>query len=436
MWKLQTLLYSFLIPKEFTIEVGPLFLSPYRLLLIIFASWVIKKLIFERNFRWQALDSVALMVCIWPTISLIINTDIFSAIESGGILFLETFVPFFLTRLTIYNHEKLVSISKTLLIVASIMAALAIPEAITGQPFTHNIASLITGNTFSPDLEIRMGIWRAYGPTDHPIVLGSICAAALPIGFAIFRRKQLFAGLTSLSFIGVIASASSGPILAVVAQASLYVWSVITRGKSHKWWLLIFLVFLMYAFIDIASNRDPLRVMFSYFLFSEHNGYIRYNMWSNGFFLAGQSIQSFLVGYGFSTEMTSLLENLFWSRLMASSVDSYWLVILLRYGAPMLFLNSLAIVLTLKSNLKNYQACKSRKEKNLNKAWFITTISLSLVGCTVHFWGSTVSLFFIILATSAMRKSSNRQRRKKRSNSIIKPFRDRRSSLPTTTHSK
>lgn len=436
MWKLQTLLYSFLIPKEFSIAIGSLSLSPYRFLLIMFTPWVIKQLILRRKFKWEALDSVALMVCVWPAFALSINTNFFSAVESGGIIFLETFIPFFLTRLAIYNHEKLLSISKTLLIVACLMAAMALPEAITGQPFVHNIASLITGNPFSYSPESRLGIWRSYGPTDHPIVLGSICAAAIPIGFALFRRNTLFAGMTGLSFLGVIASASSGPILAIVAQASLYIWSVLTRGKNHKWWILIFLICLVYLLVDLASNRDPLRVMFSYLLFNEHNGYVRYNMWSNAFFLAGQSITSFFVGYGFSTDMMSLLENAFWSNLMTSSVDSYWLVILLRYGVPMLFLNSLVIILTLRANLKTYQACKLRQERTLTKAWFITTISLSLVGCTVHFWGSTVSLFFIVIAASAMRKPKQTHQRKTSSNSIAKPFSDRRSSLPAAAQLK
>lgn len=438
MWKLQVLLYSFLIPTEFSIAVGSLSLSPYRLILILFTPWVIKHLILKRKFRWQALDTTAFLVCIWPAIALSINASFFSGIESGGVLFLETFIPFFLARLTIYNHEKLVSIGKTLLIVASLMAAMALPEAITGQPIVHNIASLITGNSFTHSPENRLGIWRSYGPTDHPIILGSICAAALPIGFALFRRKPLFAGMTGLSFLGVIASASSGPALAVVAQYSLYIWSVLTRGKNHKWWMLIFLISCVYLLIDLASNRDPLRVMFSYLLFNEHNGYVRYNMWSNSFFLAGQSIESFIFGYGFSTEMMSLLDNPFWTRLMTSSVDSYWLVILLRYGVPMLVLNSLMIIFILRANLKSYRACKLKPERTLIRAWFITTISLSLVACTVHFWGSTASLFFIVLAASAMRKRTQKKGvdQKPRSRSTTQTFTDRRSRLPMAAQLK
>lgn len=438
MWKLQVLLYSFLIPKEFSIAVGSLVLSPYRLILILFTPWVIKHLILKRKFRWQAIDTTAAFICIWPAVAISLNTDFFSGIESGGILFLETFIPFFLARLTIYNHKTSASIGRTLLIVASIMAAMAIPEAITGKPFIHNIASVFTGNSFVYSPENRLGIWRSYGPTDHPIILGSICAAALPIGFALFRRKMIFAGMTGLSFLGVIASASSGPVLAIVAQSSLYIWSVLTRGKNHKWWMLIILICLVYFLIDIASNRDPLRVMFSYLLFNEHNGYVRYNMWSNSFFLAGQSFESLSIGYGFSTEMMSLLDNPFWSRLMTSSVDSYWLVILLRYGFPMLVIHALMVVFILRANIKTYRACKLKKERNLIFAWFITLISLSLVACTVHFWGSTASLFFIVLGASAMRKKTERKdiNQKSHLGSKAQMLKNQRSAFPMTTQNK
>lgn len=407
MWKLQTLLYSFLIPKEFSILIGSLSISPYRLLLILFAPWVIKQLIFKRRFDWQLLDTIALLVCIWPTIALFFNTGYLTAIESGGIIFLETFIPFFIARLTVHNYERMVSVSKTLLIVASLMAVIAIPEAITGQPFAHNISSLITGTPFNYSPESRLGIWRSYGPTDHPIILGSICAAALPLGIALRRRRRLYLNMTGLSFIGVIASASSGPILALVVQFSLYLWSILNRGRKNKWWKLLLLITVFYILIDIISNRDPLRVMFSYLLFNEHNGYVRYNMWSNSLFLAGQTAKSFFVGYGFSTDMMSLLDNMFWTQLMSATIDSYWMVILLRYGAPILFLNSLLVALVLRANLKNHQPNKSQRERSLIQAWFFTAICLSLVACTVHFWGSTISLFFIVLGVASM---TNKQR--------------------------
>jgi len=368
MWILQLLLYSFLIPTEFKIDVGVFSLSAYRILLIFITPWLFYKLLFQRRFRWRALDSCALLICIWPIIALALNTGLLKAIESGGIHFLETSIPFFTARQIVYKHSRLVTLSKTILIIASIMALTAIPEAITGKLIIHSLAPLITGNPFPHTPELRLGIWRSYGPTDHPIILGSICAAALPLGLALSKRARIYFGLSSLSMTGVLASASSGPLLSIVVQAFLFAWSRLMKGVRLKWWLLIIFVILVYIIIDILSNRDPFRVMFSYLLFNEHNGYVRYNMWINSFFLVGQSAQSFFLGYGFSTEMMALLDNAFWTTLMSSSVDSYWLVILLRYGVPMLAINVLLVFLVLRQNVRSYLGATAMSRKSMKVA--------------------------------------------------------------------
>ncbi len=404
MWKLQVLLYSFLLPREFTIVVGSFNLSAYRVFLIVITPWILWRLFTRRTFRWQTLDTLAITVCIWPFIALTFNSGMLFGIESGGVLFLETFVPFFTARLLIHKYQHLVQIAKTLLIVSSVMAITAIPEALTGRSIVHELASQLTDNNYTYTHERRLGVWRSYGPTDHPIILGTFCAVAIPLGFALLRRRLLHAATTAFSILGVVASASSGPLLSIIAQFGLYFWSALLRGRRRKWWLLILGLFFIYLTVDILSDRDPFRVMFSYLLFNEHNGYVRYNMWQNSFFLAGQSMQSFIVGYGFSTDMMALIENPFWAKLMSSSIDSYWVVILLRYGAPMLMLNVFLVALVLRANVRNYQSSKLRKERRLVQAWLITTVSMSLVACTVHFWGATASLFFIVLACTGMQQ--------------------------------
>lgn len=398
MWKLQVLLYSFLIPKEFSLHLGELNLSPYRIILILLAPWVIKSLLVRRKFQWQHFDTLAVLVSVWPFVALAFNTDLFKAIESGGVLFLQTFVSFFTVRLLVYRYSQLKQLSVTILTVATIMALMALPEAVTGKLFIHEIASKLTNSTFDYAPENRFRVWRSYGPTDHPIILGTICAISLPLGLALWRRKKIRLGMTGISFLGVISSASSGPLLSVIAQISLYLWAKITQGNRYKWWLLISLMVFVYIVIDVLSNRDPLRVMFTYLLFNEHNGYVRFNMWKNSFFLATQSLESLAVGYGFSIEMMSLLENAFWTRLMSASVDSYWMLIMLRYGMPMLLLSIAMTIMVLRSNVRNYRFIKDQKRKNLVQAWMIVTVSFGLVACTVHFWGFMSSLFFIVLA--------------------------------------
>jgi len=65
MWRLNVLLYSFLIPKEFSLAVGVFNLSAYRVLLILLFPWVIWRLFNARGFRWSVCDTLAVVVCLF-----------------------------------------------------------------------------------------------------------------------------------------------------------------------------------------------------------------------------------------------------------------------------------------------------------------------------------------------------------------------------------
>jgi len=113
----------------------------------------------------------------------------------------------------------------------------------------------------------------------------------------------------------------------------------------------------------------------------------------------GQSWFSALFGYGFSSEQFNLIENYFFSSLMKRSVDSYWLVNLLRYGWPMFFFLGLLTFSVIKQNL--YQSQRVRKiktHKNLLEAWLIVMLGITLIGFSVHFWSSMLSIYMVVLA--------------------------------------
>jgi len=150
--------------------------------------------------------------------------------------------------------------------------------------------------------------------------------------------------------------------------------------------------------------------MFTYLLFSEHNGYVRYYMWVYSFFLSTQSYLTALFGYGFSKEMFSLIDNTFFASLMSRSVDSYWLVNLLRFGWPMVIFLSLLVVFAMRRNRKNTLRRKILKQhRHLLEAWLVVLVSFTLISFTVHFWSSTVSVYMIILAASMVKIKAKKE---------------------------
>jgi len=159
-------------------------------------------------------------------------------------------------------------------------------------------------------------------------------------------------------------------------------------------------IVFFYVVVDVASNRDPFRVAFSYLLFSEHNGYVRYYVWVNSFFVVHQSLFSALFGYGFAIEQFELVNNIFFSSLMKRSIDSYWLVNLVRYGWPMFLLLLFLVISVISKNLRETSRLKGevRKRKPLLEAWLIVVFSYTLISFTVHFWTSMSSFYMVLLA--------------------------------------
>ncbi len=100
MLRFKILFLFILIPREFNFFIGFLSLTPYRLLLLALAPFVLFSIVSKRRFRWEVPDTIIVLFSIWPIFALTANTGLLKGIESGGILFLELSIPYFLTRQT------------------------------------------------------------------------------------------------------------------------------------------------------------------------------------------------------------------------------------------------------------------------------------------------------------------------------------------------
>lgn len=426
MTAIRLLVYSFLIPSEFNFTLGSFVLGAYRLVLICLIPYVIW-LVFKKSHitRWSVCDALALSVGVWPVIAFSLNTGIGAALESGGIQTLELVLPYFLIRLQVDSHEKRKSFAKILFTMVAILFFLGLPESIFGRHFTHEIASVLSGTTYTGSPEQRFGIWRVMGPTDHAIIFGALCAVTMSIAIALAQRKPKIWFIVGFSGAGTIISASSAPILAVLVQLGMLAWAKLTRGYRNKWWLLLGLFILFYIVVDMISNRDPIRVMFTYLLLNPETGYARYYMWVNSFEVAAQSTWGLLFGYGYNTDIFEIIDNMYWRNLLQTTVDSFWLILLLRFGATMLLLFSVFVILVFARSLRIIFSTNSRSERNFMQAWFVTAFAMTLIATTVHFWGYMACMYMMVIAAGVgeTNKSANRKRKHAHaSTSSRKPF--------------
>ncbi|MGH1427533.1 MAG: hypothetical protein ACRBEE_06300 [Arenicella sp.] len=404
MLKLKLLLFLVLLPKQFNFSLGFIILSPFRLFLIALVPWVLFSLFSKKRFKWCSVDTLAVLVSVWPIISLSISSSFFGATESGGIYFLEIFVPYFLARLSVTSYEKLQILTKYFLFIISIVAILALPELITGKYYVHNFLDGIFGTVSIQPSGRRFGLWRSTGVTDHPIILGAMCSIGFILSLALMMKRSKYVYYTGVSFLGVIASVSSAPLLAMVSQFGLFLWARLMKMSRLKWVILVIILIVLYIAIDILSNRTPLKVMFSYLLFNPHNGYVRYYMWVNSIFLINQTLSSAIFGYGLQAVPFHLVENIFFSRLMSVSVDSFWLVNLLRYGWTMFGLWALLIFSALRQSRLQYKKMQNdRFQKIISESWLILVISFTLISLSVDLWGGMKSVFMVILACACTR---------------------------------
>ena len=395
---LSILLFSFLVPREFHFSLGSLQLNISRVWLLFLVPYVLFNIIFLKPFKWSRVDFFAICIFLWPFIAFSVTSGFLVALESGGVLFLETAIPYFLTRIAIRDYASLKSLSIKVLFCITILVLLAVPESITGKFFVHDFSASITGNPFFYSISRRLGLWRAMGPMDHPIILGTICSSGLLIAYALSKRQPRYYFNVVCCLLGTFVSLSSGPLLTAISQVGLATWSKILSKSKSRWITLIVLILIAYILVDIYSNRDPFRVMFSYLLFNTGTGYARYYMWINSIFLVNYDLLSMFFGYGNSNEYFSLLKDPYWQYVMSKSVDSFWLVKLLYFGWPILLFFLTFIVLLFRLLWRKSLTTSEAKERNLIQAWMFAGLSLTLVAFTVDFWGHMVSYYFIVLA--------------------------------------
>ncbi|TKB74839.1 MAG: hypothetical protein E8D46_04595 [Nitrospira sp.] len=148
---------------------------------------------------------------------------------------------YFLIRALIWDFDDVVHTVKMFAVIIIPLAVLFAVEYLTGKnPFS------VFGGV--PEFAmIREGRLRCQGPFQHPILAGTFGATALPlfVGLWVYStRDRLLAGGAILSAtIIVVASSSSGPLLAfVVSVVGLLCWRARANMRAIRWGIVIFVL--------------------------------------------------------------------------------------------------------------------------------------------------------------------------------------------------
>lgn len=381
------MLFIFTLALPVSYYFGPVRLSPYRILLMAmllpcFFMWISGK-----AGKIRSCDIYILLYLAWSSLSIFLNMGN-SGFEPAGMLVIETLGAYLLARCFVRDAATFRSTVKFFFLIVVFLLPFAAAEAILKQPILYNLFRLLGSVTPPTDMEMRMGMRRAQGSLEHPILFGVFCSAALSLAYYSYGRAAGgFWGSfrAGTAFLATFFSLSTGAYLSAMVQLMLIGWDRVTRTVQKRWKILGAIVIVGYILVDSLSNRSPFQVFISYLTFNQHNSYNRVLTWIYG----TQHVMNHpWIGGGLGLD---------WIRpwWMNPSVDNFWLVVAMRHGLPAIAFLMLAIAAMMRQVTK--LDLETGEVDNARKGLLITLAGLSFAICSVHLWNASYVLFIFLI---------------------------------------
>lgn len=383
-------LLAVIIPVGF--NIGTVAFTGLRLLLILLFIPLFYKVYIAKVDRVYPIDVLFLLHVLWIFVAIGINNPN-KVVQNASSVSLEFLGGYLVGRVYIRSAGDMFALIRTLIALVILSLFFAIPESLNSRAIIPDWISRIPGLTTvnQTDIPMRMGLHRAQVYFAHPIHYGLFCSSAFALTLVGLRNvmakgKRILFG--SLIAVAVFLSLSSGALLSVILQLFLIVWSFIFRNNSNRWKLLFGLFVLLYVFIDLASNRTPLKVFMSYATFSAHNAYYRSIIFEWGIMNVNNNP---IFGLGLRD----------WIRphyMGSGSVDNFWLVMAMRYGYPGFALIAAGYLSAL-IHVGRRKLLPGTTQADLRLAWMMMFVGLSFTLATVHVWTSVYSFVFFLMGS-------------------------------------
>lgn len=377
-------LLALTMPTYTSFAAGSMRLTLYRVLLIVTIFPCAVRL-FSGQLKLLPADILIVFGSVWAALTLVYHHGAGEGLETGGIFIVESLGAYLLARTAIRSERDFQGFVAVMLLLVFVLLPGTLVEALTNRNLFGQSPS---------GMDMRLGLHRARGPFDHPIVFGVFVASVFGMGWFYFPRAEKPIGMPRIFrasgiLCATIASVSSGALTAVIVQLLLIAWNYLAGGIRKRWRLFLYLLALVYVVIDLLSNRTPMKVFLTYLTFSTHTAYNRLIIWEWGFH--HNVLENPLLGIGLNI----------WTRppwMHSTSMDNFWLVLMVRHGFPCFLPIAAGGLYILFAGARR---AGSVGLGSLQKGWTITMIGLIVAGSTVHFWNALFAYFFFILGAGA-----------------------------------
>ena len=311
------------------------------------------------------------------------------ALNHAGPDILEFCGGYMTTRIILGRHYEALRFIGLLCRIIAFVALLGLIDPLIGSYATHNLARQLTGFS-GPDLwdwndRFRLGLLRAAGPIEHPILYAFICATGLLFAANVpISSRKFVMGSCSL---GMIFAFSSAPEQCALLALGLVFYGRLTVGLRMRWVVLIGagVAGIVTAFL---ISDSPVGFIISHLTFDPSSGYYRYWTWDRVIFYVSQS-PWYGLGYGVPPDEIN------------HSIDSLWLVLSVRGGVPGAVLVFFTLIGSTSLSTSGRGVSLTHEESQLGTALGIIIFLTLYIAFTVDLWGSVWILVGLLVGTRA-----------------------------------
>jgi hypothetical protein len=376
------------VPQELSFFVGDLRFTVERLVLIVLTPAIFAALLQKlacRNCRFVVADLFVPLAAFWMFLGPAVTFDVEYSLRHSGPIVLEFLITYASTRVLLSGHGMALRFIDVLSILIAFVAMDAVFDTLSGAYVTRELCARITGYGmvhYNAD-SYRLGMLRAMGPMEHPILFGFICAIGFLLAVSVRVRWRIFCAVTSLG--GLLISLSSAPQQCAVMGIALIYYCRMLRGRRGKWYVIWTPISLL-AVVLFLSTDTPFGHLIQLFTIDPQTAYYRLYIWS----IVGPAV---LQNPLFTVPSTDYDYQ--------GSIDSVWLVLSVEYGLPCSILTGLSMIGACSLPIEAPRARLLPEEEKLGITLTIVIILTMYMGVTVDFWGSTWILVGLLVGVRA-----------------------------------
>ena len=372
---------------QFRLSLIRLVLFPLTPVLLIYFS----QLLASRKRHLVFSDILIFSTGIWMIVSPTLVVDLEYSIHHSAPAAFEFCGSYFVARILLSERGQALSFVNLLCYVIAIVALVGFLDTLTGRTFTHDFVRELTGYAMGSEKELRLGMFRAMGPIEHPILFGVVCAVGLLLAAASPIRAK---GLTIAACgLGVVLSMSSAPIQGAILGLGLLTYDRVLARFRSRWSLLIGIGVLGIG-ASYAFTASPLAFVFGHVSLDASSYWIRLFQWNT---VVPIVLNSPWVGIAF--QWREIAQQL--PYFVLESIDSLWLYLALVYGIPGAVLVGLSMLSAAFYPASGRGVNLTMEESKLARTLGILITVVVLLGFTVDFWGTSWMLVGLLVGVRA-----------------------------------